>query len=1007
MEHAPAVTVVELFERQAGLQAQKPAVFHGSESLTYQALNERANRLARHLLDLGVSRGSLVAICATQSLDRPLFMLAVMKTGAAYVPLDPDYPEARLAFILQDTDAQFLIASQELVEKLQVYRGRLVVPGEPVQAPLIADHPAHDLHTVIGPQDLIYVIYTSGSTGQPKGVAVQHSAVHSFALAFPRITGIGEKNRVIQLLSYTFDASFMDLWIPLLVGATLYLYPDNKVLGAPILDFIRDHHIDTITMITPTILASLPTEEPIGDLRSIGVGGEACAENVFLYWADKVKLYNAYGPTESTIAVTCHAYQAGQSVRTIGQPLAGVGFQVLDAMLRPTPDGEVGELFITGAQLAKEYLGRPEQTGEKFLHIDSDAGPASLRAYRSGDLVRRLADGNLEFIGRNDTQLKVRGFRIEAGEIEAAINLLEGVRESAVVDVNAEFGQPILAAFVTLHSAAQDSGLRLKSHIRQALQQTLPAYMVPDKIVMLDQLPLAFSGKVDRRALKALPTDEPLSLHALADDDIEGVLAAIWRHVLQVPEVEPTDDFFALGGHSLGVVRVLAALPESMKKHLKLIDLYLHPTLAGLAAELRSRHGQQPLTFEEKQQLSTQLLLGDIQLEADHDYPTQIDPGVLANPGKVFLTGATGFVGVHLLLELLQQTSAQIYCLVRAQSAAHAMERIRFTLGKYKLAWPEREAARIRPVVGDFTLEHLGLPAAEYQELAQQLEVIYHTGGNVNYIKPYPIMKAVNVDGLQQVIRFATTTKLKYLVACSTVAVFSWGYLLTGKTWMSEDEDIHQNLPVVCRDTNYVRSKWVMEKVLEQAKRKGLPVIGIRLGFVMCNGQTGATEMNQWWGSFVRCCLSLGTYPMIMGLKDQLVTVDFVAQAIVHIAKNRQAVGRYFHMVPDPVNDLSVSDFFVRLNEIFELDLKPAHFRDWLELWRYNEHSPLYSLLSLFTEEVVPGKSLVEVYEMTYYFERANTDRFLEGSGIATPLMNKELLSRYLDFMGVSLPGPQ
>nr|WP_157836820.1 thioester reductase domain-containing protein [Pseudomonas piscis] len=362
---------------------------------------------------------------------------------------------------------------------------------------------------------------------------------------------------------------------------------------------------------------------------------------------------------------------------------------------------------------------------------------------------------------------------------------------------------------------------------------------------------------------------------------------------------------------------------------------------------------------------------------------------------------------MHLLLELLQQTSAQIYCLVRAQSAAHAMERIRFTLGKYKLAWPEREAARIRPVVGDFTLEHLGLPAAEYQELAQQLEVIYHTGGNVNYIKPYPIMKAVNVDGLQQVIRFATTTKLKYLVACSTVAVFSWGYLLTGKTWMSEDEDIHQNLPVVCRDTNYVRSKWVMEKVLEQAKRKGLPVIGIRLGFVMCNGQTGATEMNQWWGSFVRCCLSLGTYPMIMGLKDQLVTVDFVAQAIVHIAKNRQAVGRYFHMVPDPVNDLSVSDFFVRLNEIFELDLKPAHFRDWLELWRYNEHSPLYSLLSLFTEEVVPGKSLVEVYEMTYYFERANTDRFLEGSGIATPLMNKELLSRYLDFMGVSLPGPQ
>ncbi|MDH0646895.1 amino acid adenylation domain-containing protein [Pseudomonas sp. GD03858] len=1002
MDYANAGTVVELFEHQAELQAQKTAIYHGAQSVSYQALNERANRLARHLIDIGVTPGALVAICAVQSFDRPLFMLAVMKAGAAYVPLDPDYPEARLELILEDTGARFLIACEQVLEKFSSYQGQRVVPAEEEQARMIADHPAGNLRVNVAPHDLIYVIYTSGSTGKPKGVAVHHGAVHSFAVNYPRVTGVCAKNKVIQLLSYTFDASFMDLWIPLLVGASLYLYPDNKVLGAPLLDFIRANHIDVITMITPTILASLPTEEPIGELRSIGVGGEACAEHVFLYWADKVKLYNAYGPTESTIAVTCHPYQPGQSVRTIGKPLTGVGFHVLDATLQPLPVGEPGELFISGDQLAKEYLGKPEQTRERFVFIDADVGSPRLRAYRTGDIVRRLADDNLEFIGRNDTQLKVRGFRIEAAEIEGAINVLEDVKEAAVVAVNAEHGQPILAAFVTLGGATRETALQVKARIRKALHKTLPTYMVPDKIVILDSLPLAFSGKVDRKALQAMPTDEALSLDGYDEQDIEGILAAIWRHVLQVQDIDPRDNFFELGGHSLGVVRVLTALPAQIRKHLTLIDLYLYPTLEGLAAQVRARHDQVPLTFEEKQRISTQVLLGDISLQADHDYPTQIDPDVLANPRKVLLTGATGFVGAHLLLELLNTTTAEVYCLVRAESVIHAISRIKFTLEKYKQAWPEEHAARIKPVVGDFTLARMGLPEAAYRDLASEVEVVYHTGGNVNYIKPYPIMKAVNVDGIQQIIEFATRFKLKYLVACSTVAVFSWGYLLTGKTWMYEDEDIHQNLPVVCRDTNYVRSKWVMERVLEQASQKGLPVIGIRLGFVMCNGETGATEMNQWWGSFVRCCLSLGTYPMIMGLKDQLVTVDFVAKAIVHIARNKDAVGQYFHMVPDPVNDLSVSDFFVRLNEIFDLDLKPAHFHDWLALWRNNENSPLYSLLSLFTEEVVPGKSLVEVYEMTYYFERRNTDRFLAGSGIRTPPLDKALLSRYLDFMGVT-----
>lgn len=501
--------------------------------------------------------------------------------------------------------------------------------------------------------------------------------------------------------------------------------------------------------------------------------------------------------------------------------------------------------------------------------------------------------------------------------------------------------------------------------------------------------------------------EEALSLDNLAEDDIEGTLVAIWKHVLQTNDIKAQDNVLEVGGNSVAVVRVFTSLPESIRSQITLVDLYTYPCIEQLAQEIKIRENKRPLTFEEKMQLSKKTLLGDIKLAADYEFPREIDPDVLANPESVLLTGATGFVGVHLLLELLDKTSANIYCLVRAESVKHAIERINFTLKKYRLSWPEEKTDRIIPVLGDFTRPQLGMSDSDFLNTSKNIQVIYHTGGNVNYVKPYAEMKAVNVNGIQEIIRFATTSKLKYLVACSTIAVFSWGYLTTGKTWMCEDDDIHQNLSVVCRDTNYVRSKWVMENVLEEAKKKGLPVIGIRLGFVMCQNDSGATEMNQWWGSFVRCCVALGTYPMIMGLKDQLVTVDFVAKAIVHISQNKEAPGKFFHLVPEPVHDISVPEFFEKLNEYFGIKLRPIHYREWLSKWKDNEHSPLYSLLSLFTEEIVPGKSLVESYEMTYYFDRRNTTEFLKGSGIETPPIDKALLSRYLDFMGISAHSPK
>ncbi len=289
------------------------------------------------------------------------------------------------------------------------------------------------------------------------------------------------------------------------------------------------------------------------------------------------------------------------------------------------------------------------------------------------------------------------------------------------------------------------------------------------------------------------------------------------------------------------------------------------------------------------------------------------DPEVLAAPSHIFLTGATGFVGAHLLSELLQQPAApDIYCLVRAGDADQAMERLRHTFHKFKLEWQEDKAGKIIPLTGDLSQPFFGLEESSYSTLAENAAVIYHSGSSVSYLQPYPVIKGPNIDGLQEIIRLATTKKVKYLALLSSMGVFSWGRPFTNTTWMTENDNIDLNLRAVSKDLGYIKSKWVMEKMMQEAMIKGLPVINFRLGFAVCSGETGATVMSQWWGSLVRSCVATGAFPLIMGLKDELTTVDYMAKAIVHIAKQKDAVGKNFHLSPKPENNVSMTDFFAK-----------------------------------------------------------------------------------------------
>ena len=339
--------------------------------------------------------------------------------------------------------------------------------------------------------------------------------------------------------------------------------------------------------------------------------------------------------------------------------------------------------------------------------------------------------------------------------------------------------------------------------------------------------------------------------------------------------------------------------------------------------------------------------------------------------------------------------------MVRASSPEEGLKRIKSTFVKFKLPWSVNYDNRIIAIIGDLSLPHFGIENEAYHFLTNEIEVIYHSGSSVSYVQPYPLIKKSNIDGLHNVIDLAVTTKIKFLVLLSSMGVFSWGRPFTKKTWMYEDDAIDQNMAAVSRDLGYIKSKWVMESITEKAKEKGLPVINFRLGFAVCHSTSGATVMNQWWGALIRSCVQLKSFPLVMGLKDELTTVDYMCKAIMHISKKKEAVGLNFHLSPLAENDVSLTDFCAKMNEYYNTNLEGMEYHQWLNQWKFDNNLPIYPLLSLFTEDVHEGKSLVEAYENTYYYDRSNTKQFLEDANLTPPVFDKKLMTPYLEFMGV------
>ncbi|GFE67457.1 non-ribosomal peptide synthetase [Chroococcus sp. FPU101] len=574
----------QLFEQQVKKTPDAIAVVFEQETLTYRELNEKANQLAQYLLNLGVKSESIIGIYLERSLLMVITLLGILKSGSVYVPLDPTYPRERITFMLEDSGCSIILTQQKFVTTLPNHSAAIICLDSDWEEIIKQSH-CHLFHQIES-DNLAYIIYTSGSTGQPKGVQILHKALVNFLTSMQQTIQLSENDSLISVTTLSFDIAALELFLPLIVGAKVVLVSREVTINGIQLQEILKTGI-TIMQATPATWRLLLESGWMGQDLKVLCGGEALDNKLAEQLLKRSReVWNLYGPTETTIWSS--VYRLNDASVYLGSPIANTEFYVLDKYLKPVPIGVTGELYIGGEGLMRGYLNRPDLTAEKLVPHPFEK---SKRLYKTGDLVRYTGQGKVEYLGRSDYQVKLRGFRIELAEIEAILNLHSKIKTSVVVVREDNLVAYLVACDVTV------------SEVRDFLAEKLPLYMIPSSFVFLDGLPLTPNGKIDR---KALPTPEKVrpeiaATYIMPQTEIERTIAQIWQTVLQLEKVGIHDNFFELGGHSLLMVRVYSLLKEQFATEMTLVDLFRYPTISSLAEYFRQTT-QETSSVETQQQ---------------------------------------------------------------------------------------------------------------------------------------------------------------------------------------------------------------------------------------------------------------------------------------------------------------------------------------------------------------------------------------------------------------------
>jgi amino acid adenylation domain-containing protein/thioester reductase-like protein len=978
--------VHHLIEEQTAHSPDSIAIEFESSHLTYGQLNDRANQLAHHLQHLGVKPGILVSICVDRSLEMFVALLGVLKSGGTYIPLDPAYPKDRLEFMMEDSRSSVLITHDNLdiqldtrIDLKRVYLDR--------DAETITQYSDTNLNIELTRNDLAYVIYTSGSTGKPKGVQVKHNAVVNFLKSMQHEPGMDSTDTILALTTISFDIAVLEMYLPLISGAKVHLISRTSATDPAKLQAILSDSEITIAQATPATWRMVLSVGWQGNPNlKILCGGEALTRTLANQLLDRVSsLWNMYGPTETTVWSMVCQVMSGSDMVPLGHPIANTQIYLLDPASyqkdetwTTVPVGITGEIYIGGEGVALGYLDRPELNQERFVP-DPFQSESDAKLYRTGDLARYLPNGEMEMLGRADNQVKIRGHRIELGEIEAVLSQHPDIQEGAVIaPEDSVTGVRRLAAYVV---PKFETDLTTKT-LQKWLREKLPSHMLPSAVVFMEAMPLTPNCKIDRRALPAPKLDLQEEIIP-PSTDLEAQLVQIWSDVLGI-EVGICQNFYECGGDSLRTALLLNRINETCGIQVPLECLFQAPTVEDFAKLLPMLKTQGSTAF----QMTPQQLLAEAKL------PDEIYPKTATKPNRqqLFLTGATGFIGAFLLQELLvKHPQSVIYCLVRSNSIKEASDRLRDIMKRYEI-WEDRFGARIIPILGDLEQPQFGMDQPQFLKLANQIDVIYHSGAYVNLVYPYSALRAANVGGTLEVLRLATISQTVPVHYISTIDVFhseqynNCGSILESDQLPSADGYYE----------GYAQTKWVAEKLVMAARDRGLPTVIYRLGMITGHSKTGGSQLGNLICRMIKGFIQMGTAPDLdMGMV--LAPVDYVVASIAALSDNPETIGQTFHIVSP--HRLTFKQFVADINAIgHKVELEP--YDSWHnQLLKQSPDNALVPIASMFAYSDHYGGTPIETGTfVAQTHDACNTEHYLSVDNITCPALTERTTQTYIQY---------
>ncbi|MEI7462797.1 MAG: amino acid adenylation domain-containing protein [Candidatus Taylorbacteria bacterium] len=867
----------DLLIKSAKKYPKNIAIKFGNKEVTYEDFDIQTSLLATYLQSIGIKKGFLVPVIFTRGIDIFITIYALFKAGAAYIPLDPEYPSDRIQSILESSEAKFVIVGDDVnIDIRSSIEVKRLVFFDIFAASLSLTQKYQRQNS--SSKDLAYVIYTSGSTGKPKGVMCSHGGVINSTLFGISYFKLSQKSKVLQVGNITFDTSVWEMNMSIGSGGTLVILPQDCLRDPKKIAALIKKESITFGLFIPTMLAHLDTRNL--PLKKLVSGGEVIspvlAEKLMKY----NDYYNAYGPTEVSICATVwkHGGKIGKTI-PIGKPLPNTQVFILDARREMLPIGCVGEIYISGEGLALGYLNDKEKTEQVF--VTDSAGEKIL--YRTGDLGKWLSDGNLVYVGRIDNQVKIRGYRIELSEIEANILKISGIEQVVVLVKIIDSVDKIVAFCV------KKSGAKLNEEgIRTFLLVRLPVYMIPDWFIFIDSIPQKINGKIDGNVLLKMVDHSILQKvgevrNSAQSDDVELNITNAWKQIGGLQNLEATDNFFEMGGHSILVLKVLFHLKAKYKYSISAQDFYSNPTsrlLAGLIFSKKTKY-KIPNNLIVSSKATKHIKSKDVLYKQNGEFLIK----------DVLVTGGSGYLGAFIIFELLKTTVGIVYVLVRAETIDEARDKVFRNLDYY---FHDYDKDRIVAIIGDIEKDNCGFSMEDEIRVFNRVNLIIHAAANTNHIGFEDPFMRTNISGTQNVIDHAYRKKGIRVCVISTLSISGERSAQSKKAFTENDFDVGQQFSSI-----YDKTKFEAEKIARQAIEDGLDVLIVRLGSLVGSPVQKNPKNNAFY-QYLQAIISTHK-DWNIEVNIDISPVDISAKGIVYLCKLKNLPIHTFHLFNDHV----------------------------------------------------------------------------------------------------------